>query len=601
MVLGAILGAGLGMLSGVTVGSIIFSSKATRDFRHLDQAADGSHTTGAGPKPSEAREILELSPHWTKWPDYERVAWINRMIATLWPHYNAAVADIISSSVKPVLEDTCRNVRVLHAIDIEHINLGDHPMKLGGIKTYETREDEVIIEAPVLWGSNAQIRVSVSLQLGPLRIFIPVVLKDVLLHAIARITIRPLVETLPCLGALHISLLAPPYLDLTLNLINGIDLMALPGIKEAVMNTVQNILGDMMLYPKQFSVDLMEGRGVPPPPAGMLKIDLVKMENLARTDMMSKTDSYCLLEIRAGRPQRSSTIKNSQNPAFDETFHLIVDDPEEQILKVTVKDDDFGWSDDTFGVCEFKLSELECFEHPHQRISTLGQIRKPEDLNLGLTGNTVKKLRSFVSKPIVEEKPLGTVYLNLTFYPFFRPGLDRAEESSEDEGQRSAEPSMDNLPFGSSQVELLQTRTSVREDLKGLLTITLTRCLHLAGKDTYVAFHLHDKVAKKTEVQKSTYVLNDDSPRWGDKFDFVMINANSVLNVMVMEKPGFMESMMSMKFVRKTEDKPIGVIKIPVPDLVRNGRLKDTWALQEVQQGEIELTLTWTTCEFAPN
>jgi len=41
------------------------------------------------------------------------------------------------------------------------------------------------------------------------------------------------------------------------------------------------------------------------------------------------------------------------------------------------------------------------------------------------------------------------------------------------------------------------------------------------------------------------------------------------------------------------------MIKIPVPDLVRNTRLKDTWALQEVQQGEIELTLTWTTCEFA--
>lgn len=31
-------------------------------------------------------------------------------------------------------------------------------MKLGGIKTYETREDEVIIEAPVLWGSNADVR-----------------------------------------------------------------------------------------------------------------------------------------------------------------------------------------------------------------------------------------------------------------------------------------------------------------------------------------------------------------------------------------------------------------------------------------------------------
>jgi len=85
---------------------------------------------------------------------------------------------------------------------------------------------------------------------------------------------------------------------------------------------------------------------------------------------------------------------------------------------------------------------------------------------------------------------------------------------------------------------------------QGLLTITLSRCLNLAGKDTYVVFSLYDKVTKKTEVQKSSVVLNEDSPRWGDKFDFVMINADSSLTVRVMEKPGFMESMMSMKLIK---------------------------------------------------
>lgn len=83
-----------------------------------------------------------------------------------------------------------------------------------------------------------------------------------------------------------------------------------------------------------------------------------------------------------------------------------------------------------------------------------------------------------------------------------------------------------------------------------MLTITLTRCVHLAGKDTYVSFTLYDKESKRTETQRSSVVLNDNSPRWGDKFDFVMIHANSSLLVTVMEKPGFMESMMTMKFVK---------------------------------------------------
>ena len=33
------------------------------------------------------------------------------MIATLWPYYNEAVADIVHETVTPILEETCRKVR----------------------------------------------------------------------------------------------------------------------------------------------------------------------------------------------------------------------------------------------------------------------------------------------------------------------------------------------------------------------------------------------------------------------------------------------------------------------------------------------------------
>jgi len=597
MVLGVILGAGIGMLTGVTVGSVIFGSTDAKCFKHLDEAADSNAADGAVPKGNEVREILELSPHWTKWPDYERVAWMNRMIATLWPHYNQAVANIVHETVTPILDETCQNSKLLSAITIEK-------MKLGGIKTYETREDEVIIEAPVLWGSNADIRVHLSLQLLPLRIFIPVTVKNVQLHAVARITIRPLVETLPCLGALHISLLNPPHIDMTLNLINNMDFMALPGVKEIASNIVQGILSKMMLYPNQFSVDLMEGGGLPPAPVGMLRVNLVRIENLKKSDLISKSDSYCLLEVREGRPQRSTTVKNSQNPVFNEEFLLIVDDQEEQNLRITVKDDDFGWSDHTFGVCTVKLSDLECFERPRETILISGDLIKEEATGLlASSSKSMRRLTSMMSsskKGMATNKSMGKVFLELTMFPFFRPGVDGAADSSDDEDARAnAGGSPASRSFGTGTFASMHSPSMVREDMKGLLTITLTRCLNLAGRDTYVLFSLHDNITKKTEIQKSSYVLNDDSPRWGDKFDFVMINADSHLTVRVMEKPGFMESMMSMKFAKRGDDKSIGVIRIPVADLVRNVRLKDTWALQEVQQGEIELTLTWTTCEFA--
>ncbi len=54
------------------------------------------------------------------------------------------------------------------------------------------------------------------------------------LKARARITLKPLVETIPCLGAVNISLLEVPTVDLALSLLNSPDLMAIPGLNLAV-------------------------------------------------------------------------------------------------------------------------------------------------------------------------------------------------------------------------------------------------------------------------------------------------------------------------------------------------------------------------------
>ena len=54
------------------------------------------------------------------------------------------------------------------------------------------------------------------------------------LKARARITLKPLVETIPCLGAVNISLLEVPTVDLALSIINSMDLMAIPGLNLAV-------------------------------------------------------------------------------------------------------------------------------------------------------------------------------------------------------------------------------------------------------------------------------------------------------------------------------------------------------------------------------
>lgn len=58
-----------------------------------------------------------------------------------------------------------------------------------------------------------------------------------------------------------------------------------------------------------------------------------------------------------------------------------------------------------------------------------------------------------------------------------------------------------------------------------MLTITLIRCINLKGDDitSYVRFLVSDE--HQDLVQKSAPVFSQQSPRWGTKFDFVMITA----------------------------------------------------------------------------
>jgi Ca2+-dependent lipid-binding protein len=81
---------------------------------------------------------------------------------------------------------------------------------------------------------HPQIHVLARVRVGPASVYIPLKVEDIQMSANARITVRPLVDTLPCLGAVAISLVESPFVDLTVKAITDLDLLSLPGIHEAM-------------------------------------------------------------------------------------------------------------------------------------------------------------------------------------------------------------------------------------------------------------------------------------------------------------------------------------------------------------------------------
>ena len=54
------------------------------------------------------------------------------------------------------------------------------------------------------------------------------------LRATSRITLSPIVETLPCVGGVSVTLLEAPYFDANFSLISTYDILALPFIHDGV-------------------------------------------------------------------------------------------------------------------------------------------------------------------------------------------------------------------------------------------------------------------------------------------------------------------------------------------------------------------------------
>lgn len=147
------------------------------------------------------------------------------------------------------------------------------------------------------------------------------------------------------------------------------------------------------------------------------------------------------------------------------------------------------------------------------------------------------------------------------------------------------------------RVQRSQKARPISDSLKGVVTVDLARCTDLPvgpkGTNSYVEVKLMDPDSPEGPDERRTEViLNEQSPRFRAAFDFVYVSATSMLTLTVFEKTGALDMKNIIKLGRK-EDEMLGKVRIPVKDVVKPGRLKDAFPLQEAEQGEMHLTLTW--------
>jgi hypothetical protein len=641
------------------IGPYVFPSMTkARKFHYLDEKADHDEDIeppepGTG-VPSDMRALLEQVEPWTTAPDYERTRMINRILKNMWPTLTDAIMKEVFTKLKPILKEKVFDKYPF----IEDIVLGTESMKeggldyaawikdrkkftpgtvapkFGGFKVYNTGEDEVVLEVPIIWGSDMHFSIGAFIKAGPVRLYVPVDVSNLSVKAEARVTLKPLVDVIPCVGGVTVALLKVPQVDLSLCLFKGVDLMALPIVKDAVKQGIKMVTETMLVLPNHISVPLMPNWGLPLPPKGALNVKLLRSERVKAKNV------YIMMQVRKGRKITSETVKPESTKAnpiltceFNQEFNFVVDDYELQSLSLDVFNDDFGTTNDTklsigrlpfseidgskqlesgdivdnYALAEFiknpmkeQLVEIKLQKNV-EKAGLMGSLRRMGSMGMKSSRGDVEGEVQAAS-PKEENIDYGSVYLKVMFMPFFQPKFD--DEAAAAAGQASVKQGEKSL------APMSRTVTSkVADNLRGVVNVNLIRCTNLKGDDlsSYVKITVSDDDLE--QVQKSDLVVSQNNPRWGQMFDFVMVTAGSTIHFNVYSKgargvlsatvgscTSCFKSSKDLEKSQESNDKLLGRFTMPVKDIARNGSMKDTWTLTDSETGEIELALTWATC-----
>ncbi len=72
--------------------------------------------------------------------------------------------------------------------------------------------------------------------------------------------------------------------------------------------------------------------------------------------------------------------------------------------------------------------------------------------------------------------------------------------------------------------------------------------------DPFVELELDDPVVPNNEIHTSPIIMNEPSPRWNVKYDYIMISATSTVTATVYDKQGFFDGIMSLPKTLLGED-----------------------------------------------
>ncbi|CAI0435173.1 unnamed protein product [Linum tenue] len=487
-------------------------------------------------------------PLWVKNPDYDRVDWLNKFIAHMWPYLDKAICKTAKTIAKPIIAEQIPKYKI-DSVEFEALTLGTLPPTIQGMKVYVTDEKELIMEPVLKWAGNPNITVGVK-AFG-LKATVQVI--DLQVFASPRVTLKPLVPTFPCFANIFVSLMEKPHVDFGLKLL-GADVMSIPGLYRFVQDLIKEQVAMMYLWPKTLVVPILDPSKAMRKPVGILTVKVVRAIKLKKKDLLGASDPYVKLKLTEDKlPSKKTTVRHKNlNPEWNEEFHLVVKDPESQALELLVYDWEQVGKHDKMGMNVVPLKDLTPEE---SKVMTL-ELLKNMDLN-----------------DVQNEKSRGQLVIELLYKPFKEDEMPNAVEESD-----GVEKAPEGTPTGG-----------------GLLVVIIHEAQDVEGKNHT---NPYAKITFRGEERKTKYVKKNRDPRWEEEFQFTLEEppTNEKLHVevaSVSSRIGLLHPKYHLSKFGAQE--VLGYVTINLADVVSNKRINQKYNLIDSRHGKIQIELQWRT------
>lgn len=302
---------------------------------------------------------LDDLPAWVFFPDIERAEWLNRILLQVWPNVNHYARTLLKESIEPAVAESLSNFK-LNGFKFERMILGTIAPRVGGVKVYDKNlsRNEIIMDVDLFYAGDCDI----SFVLQHIRGGI----KDLQIHGMVRVIMKPLITKMPLVGGLQIFFLNNPSIDF--NLVGAADVLDMPGFSDILRRCIVEQVARMMVLPNKLPIKLSDE--IPtvdlrmPEPEGVLRIHLVQAQNLMKKDVSmlgkGKSDPYAIITVGA-QQWKTKHIDNNVNPRWDFWCEARIMQSLGQALEIEVFDKDEGNNDDHLGRCSMDISQVVRF------------------------------------------------------------------------------------------------------------------------------------------------------------------------------------------------------------------------------------------------